>query len=117
MFKYVRSLAGKTFQEEFRSAGWCKENKDRQKTIAEDMGLNPLVHSFRALSTLRHFGLRMASATAKPCHGDSSEFYLITGNTYTDKQGTVVLATLFNESEQRHFRVFITNVSLQESRR
>ncbi|GKA21034.1 hypothetical protein Tco_0701023 [Tanacetum coccineum] len=25
-----------TFQEEFRSAGWCKENSDGQKTIAED---------------------------------------------------------------------------------
>ncbi|GJR44102.1 retrovirus-related pol polyprotein from transposon TNT 1-94 [Tanacetum coccineum] len=28
--------------------------------------------------------------------------------------GTVVLATLFNESEQRHFRLFITNNYLQE---
>ncbi|GJS08850.1 hypothetical protein Tco_0365646 [Tanacetum coccineum] len=68
-----------TFQEEFRSAGWCKENRDGQKTVAEDMGINPLVHSFRALSTLRRFGLRTASAAAKPCQGDSSEFYLITG--------------------------------------
>ncbi|GJZ11143.1 hypothetical protein Tco_0545902, partial [Tanacetum coccineum] len=25
-----------TFQEEFRSAGWCKENSDGQKTVAED---------------------------------------------------------------------------------
>nr|GEV30227.1 hypothetical protein [Tanacetum cinerariifolium] len=33
------------------------------------------------------------------------------------QRGTVVLATLFNESEQRHFRSFITNVYLQESRR
>ncbi|GJR95826.1 hypothetical protein Tco_0268000 [Tanacetum coccineum] len=36
MFKCVRPLAGKTFQEEFRSAGWCKENRDGQKTVAED---------------------------------------------------------------------------------
>ncbi|GJV90601.1 hypothetical protein Tco_1538414 [Tanacetum coccineum] len=36
MFKCVRPLAGKTFQEEFRSAGWCKENSDGQKTVAED---------------------------------------------------------------------------------
>ncbi|GJU10637.1 hypothetical protein Tco_1133033 [Tanacetum coccineum] len=43
------------------------------------MGLNPLVHSFRALSTLRRSGLRTASAAAKPCQGNSSEFYLITG--------------------------------------
>ncbi|GKD38728.1 hypothetical protein Tco_1258935 [Tanacetum coccineum] len=43
------------------------------------VGLNPLVHSFRALSTLRRSGLRTASAAAKPCQGNSSEFYLITG--------------------------------------
>ncbi|GKG46483.1 hypothetical protein Tco_0501329, partial [Tanacetum coccineum] len=43
------------------------------------MGFNPLVHSFCALSTLRRFGLRTASAAAKPCQGDSSEVYLITG--------------------------------------
>nr|GEX62784.1 hypothetical protein [Tanacetum cinerariifolium] len=36
MFKYVRPLAGNTFQEEFRSAGWCKEKSDGQKTVAED---------------------------------------------------------------------------------
>ncbi|GJR63750.1 hypothetical protein Tco_1505912 [Tanacetum coccineum] len=41
--------------------------------------LNSLVHSLRALYTLRRSGLRTASATAKPCQGDSSEFYLITG--------------------------------------
>ncbi|GKD13829.1 hypothetical protein Tco_1198236, partial [Tanacetum coccineum] len=40
---------------------------------------NSLVHSLRALSTLRRSGLRTASATAKPCQEDSSEFYLITG--------------------------------------
>ncbi|GJT67138.1 hypothetical protein Tco_1018618 [Tanacetum coccineum] len=62
------------------------------------MGFNPLVHSFCALSTLRRSGLRTASAAAKPCQGDSLEFYLITGSIYTDKRGTVVLATLFNES-------------------
>ncbi|GJV74852.1 hypothetical protein Tco_1506436 [Tanacetum coccineum] len=43
------------------------------------VGFNPLVHSFCALSTLRRSGLRMASAAAKPCQGDSLEFYLITG--------------------------------------
>ncbi|GJW78939.1 putative reverse transcriptase domain-containing protein [Tanacetum coccineum] len=40
---------------------------------------NSLVHSLRALSTLRRSGLRTASTAAKPCQGDSSEFYLITG--------------------------------------
>nr|GEX61367.1 hypothetical protein [Tanacetum cinerariifolium] len=43
------------------------------------VGFNSLVYSFRALSTLRRSGLRMASTTAKPYQGDSSEFYLITG--------------------------------------
>nr|GEV07145.1 hypothetical protein [Tanacetum cinerariifolium] len=80
------------------------------------VGFNPLVHSFRALSSLRRFGLRMVSAAAKPCQGDSSEVYLITGSIYTDQQGTVFLATLFNESEQRHLCLVITNVYLQESR-
>nr|GEV59311.1 integrase, catalytic region, zinc finger, CCHC-type, peptidase aspartic, catalytic [Tanacetum cinerariifolium] len=81
------------------------------------MGLNSLVHSSRALSALRRSGLRTASTAAKPCQGDSSEFYLITGNIHTDQRGTVVLATVFNESEQRHSRLFITNINLQESQR
>nr|GEX54695.1 reverse transcriptase domain-containing protein [Tanacetum cinerariifolium] len=41
---------------------------------------NSLVHLSRALSALRRSGLRTASTAAKPCQGDSSEFYLITGN-------------------------------------
>ncbi|GJZ11510.1 hypothetical protein Tco_0546269 [Tanacetum coccineum] len=40
---------------------------------------NSLVHSLRALSTLRRSGLRTASTVVKPCQGYSSEFYLITG--------------------------------------
>ncbi|GJR97695.1 hypothetical protein Tco_0269869 [Tanacetum coccineum] len=108
MFKCVRPLAGKIIQKEFRSVGWCKENRVGQKTVAEDkhpcdtkvlnnevgnpsreyqtslVGINPLVHSFRALSTLRRSGLRTASAAAKPCQGDSLEFYLITSSIYTD---------------------------------
>ncbi|GJU63065.1 hypothetical protein Tco_1244900 [Tanacetum coccineum] len=47
------------------------------------VGFNPLVHSFCALSTLRRSGLRTASAAAKPCQGDSLEFYLITGRIST----------------------------------
>nr|GEV81075.1 ribonuclease H-like domain-containing protein [Tanacetum cinerariifolium] len=43
------------------------------------MGFNSLVYSLRALSALRRSGLRMASTAAKPCQGDSLEFYLITG--------------------------------------
>nr|GEW54553.1 retrotransposon protein, putative, Ty1-copia subclass [Tanacetum cinerariifolium] len=81
------------------------------------VGFNSLVHSLRALSALRRSGLRTASTAAKPCQGDSLEFYLITGSIHTNQRGTVVLATLFNESEQRHFRSVITNVNLQEHRR
>nr|GEV77303.1 hypothetical protein [Tanacetum cinerariifolium] len=66
----------------------------------QSVGFNSLVHSFRALSTLRSFGLRTASTAGKPCQGDSAEFYLITGSIYTDQRGTVVLETLFNESKQ-----------------
>nr|GEW21664.1 reverse transcriptase domain-containing protein [Tanacetum cinerariifolium] len=34
---------------------------------------------------------------AKPCQGDSLEFYLITSSIYTDPRGTVVIATTFDE--------------------
>nr|GEV91852.1 hypothetical protein [Tanacetum cinerariifolium] len=44
---------------------------------------NSLVHSFRAMSALRRSSLRTASTAAKPCQGDSSEFYLITGRILT----------------------------------
>nr|GEY07452.1 hypothetical protein [Tanacetum cinerariifolium] len=110
---------------EFKINGsiWRTVPKDRPCTYAIEVirmvrlvGSNPLVHSFRALSALRRSGVRMASTAAKPCQGDSSKVYLITGIIYTDQQGTVVLATLFNESEQRHLRLIITNVYLQESR-
>nr|GEU33082.1 putative reverse transcriptase domain-containing protein [Tanacetum cinerariifolium] len=53
------------------------------------LGFNSLVYSLRALSALRRSGLRMASTAAKPCQGDSSKFYLITGSIHTDQQGTV----------------------------
>nr|GEU34564.1 hypothetical protein [Tanacetum cinerariifolium] len=47
------------------------------------VGFNSLVHLLCALSALRCFGLRTASATVKPCQGDSSELYLITGRILT----------------------------------
>ncbi|GKE71547.1 hypothetical protein Tco_1529619 [Tanacetum coccineum] len=50
------------------------------------MGFNSLVHSLRALSTLRRSGLRTASAAAKPYQGDSLKFYLITGRIPGDLQ-------------------------------
>ncbi|GJW91876.1 hypothetical protein Tco_0169429 [Tanacetum coccineum] len=77
------------------------------------VGFNSLVHSFRALSTLRRSSLRTASAAAKPCQGDSSEFYLITGSIYTDKRGNVSLLPYSTESEQRHIMCLCTNVYLQ----
>ncbi|GJS29254.1 hypothetical protein Tco_0489874 [Tanacetum coccineum] len=60
--------------------------------------------------------MRTASAAAKSCQEDSSEFYLITGSIYTDQRGTLVIATIFDESEQRLFRPYmliITNLNLQ----
>nr|GEV50563.1 hypothetical protein [Tanacetum cinerariifolium] len=42
------------------------------------VGFNSLIHSLRALSTLRRSGLR--TAAVRPCQGDSSELYLITGS-------------------------------------
>nr|GEW82912.1 reverse transcriptase domain-containing protein [Tanacetum cinerariifolium] len=51
--------------------------------------------------------LRTASAAAKPCQGDSSAFYLITGSIYTDQRGTVVITTIFNEREQRLFHSYM----------
>ncbi|GJT86268.1 hypothetical protein Tco_1067985 [Tanacetum coccineum] len=59
----------------------CGDPLEEQAEILErnDVGFNLLVHSFRALSTLRCSGLRTASAAAKPCQGDSLEVYLIIG--------------------------------------
>nr|GEU99620.1 hypothetical protein [Tanacetum cinerariifolium] len=74
--------------------------------VFEHWVLNSLVHLFRALSALRRSGLRTASTAAKPCQGDSSEFYLITGSIHTDQRGTVVLATLFNEGVEHHYMIF-----------
>nr|GEY01016.1 hypothetical protein [Tanacetum cinerariifolium] len=44
------------------------------------VGFNSLVDSLRALSTLRRSGLKTASKATKPCQGDSSKLYLITGS-------------------------------------
>nr|GEV81543.1 retrovirus-related Pol polyprotein from transposon TNT 1-94 [Tanacetum cinerariifolium] len=67
------------------------------KLLVGDFGFNLLVHSFCALSTLRRFGLRTASTAAKPCQGDSSEFYLIIG-----KIPTVVAAGQRDVNSQLH---------------
>ncbi|GJR11384.1 hypothetical protein Tco_0794036 [Tanacetum coccineum] len=61
--------------------------------------------------------MRTASTAAKPCQGDSLKFYLITGSIYTEQWGTVVIAIVFDESEQRLFHpymLFITNPLMQE---
>ncbi|GJY35467.1 hypothetical protein Tco_0420845 [Tanacetum coccineum] len=60
--------------------------------------VNSLVHSLRALSTLRRSSLRTASTTAKPCQGDSSKFYLITGSIYTDLGEPWFLGNLIHEN-------------------
>nr|GEY46087.1 reverse transcriptase domain-containing protein [Tanacetum cinerariifolium] len=51
---------------------------------------NSLVHSYRALSTLRRFSLRIASAAVKPCQGDSLKFYLITAEPVTEGDGLIL---------------------------
>ncbi|GJS16746.1 hypothetical protein Tco_0411218 [Tanacetum coccineum] len=63
----------------FLTALQSKESSGILNASLVEVGFNPLVHSFRALSTLRRSGLRTASAVAKPCQGDSSEVYVITG--------------------------------------
>nr|GEW66378.1 hypothetical protein [Tanacetum cinerariifolium] len=89
---------------------WIRKDVDRSKEFSEDgnparanikqapgsdarlifksishksVGFNSLVHSLRALSTLRCSGLRTARAAAKLYQGDSSEFYLITDSIHT----------------------------------
>ncbi|GJV43860.1 hypothetical protein Tco_1428396 [Tanacetum coccineum] len=47
--------------------------------------------------------MRTASAAAKPCQGDSLEFYLITRSIYTDQRGTVLL-TIDAADYRRDFR-------------
>ncbi|GJV03068.1 putative reverse transcriptase domain-containing protein [Tanacetum coccineum] len=47
--------------------------------------------------------MRTTSAVAKPCQGDSSEFYPITGSIYTDQWGTVVLPTISAADSRRIF--------------
>nr|GEV15362.1 hypothetical protein [Tanacetum cinerariifolium] len=92
----------------------------KSPTHYPSVGFNSLVYAFRALSTLRRFGLRTASTAAKPCQGNSLEFYLITGSIYTDQQGTVVLATLFNEKRCQfttscsHFKLIINDMMTAE---
>nr|GEY16843.1 hypothetical protein [Tanacetum cinerariifolium] len=57
---------------------WIEEEY-KYNNAAMYVGFNSLVHSLHALSTLRCSGLKTASAAAKPCQGDSSKLYLITG--------------------------------------
>nr|GEV06162.1 hypothetical protein [Tanacetum cinerariifolium] len=58
---------------------WWTRQRGRLQTFEAQWVFNSLVHSFRALSALRRSSLRTASTAAKPCQGDSSEFYLIIG--------------------------------------
>nr|GEU67676.1 hypothetical protein [Tanacetum cinerariifolium] len=78
--------------------GRLDDGNPSRAIIKQALGSNSLVHSYRALSTLRRFGLRMAGAAAKPCQGDSSKFYLIIGSIYTDQQGTVESDKLIKSS-------------------
>nr|GEY89952.1 hypothetical protein [Tanacetum cinerariifolium] len=61
--------------------------------------------------------MRMDRAAAKPCQGDSSEFYLITASIYTDKWGTVVITNLFDKVTKTlsSISMLITNLNMQVS--
>nr|GEV27048.1 copia protein [Tanacetum cinerariifolium] len=91
------------------------------------VGFNSLVHSFRALSTLRRFGLRTASAAAKPCQGDSSELYLIAGNKlerqiidgklmFVDDDGNLLVSTSYVDSKSEVEVVFDETTNLMPSK-
>ncbi|GJZ58213.1 hypothetical protein Tco_0613707 [Tanacetum coccineum] len=81
--RYPETAKDTTYLLEFGDLYWWTNSRRRLLVTEENrmrgMGFNSLVHSFCALSTLRRSGLRIASAAAKPCQGDSLEFYLITG--------------------------------------
>nr|GFA13220.1 hypothetical protein [Tanacetum cinerariifolium] len=77
----IISLGHYTFM--LASSHTVKSKTDIKSPMHYPCGFNSLVHSLCALSALRRFGLRMASTAAKPCQGDSSEFYLITGRILT----------------------------------
>ncbi|GJU34719.1 hypothetical protein Tco_1183073 [Tanacetum coccineum] len=49
----------------------------------------PRDNSLVSVEVLRCSGLRTASAAAKPCQGDSSEFYLITGNKFENASNSL----------------------------
>ncbi|GJZ34705.1 hypothetical protein Tco_0580522 [Tanacetum coccineum] len=86
MFKCVRPLAGKTFQKEFRSAGWCKENRDGQKTVAEDRIPDDLQHSFRNSDACDHDPEKYEHAGSKvtTIHGGNTTTRMIKRFTMAD---------------------------------
>ncbi|GKB81751.1 hypothetical protein Tco_0948646 [Tanacetum coccineum] len=71
---------------------------DRDKAGAMIQAIDKQLKTRRIMRILEKFidapVMRTASAAAKPCQGDSSEFYLITSSIYTDQRGTVVLPTI-----------------------
>ncbi|GJZ60289.1 hypothetical protein Tco_0616105 [Tanacetum coccineum] len=72
----------------------------QQSTVHRDirklvrMVFNSLVHSLRALSTLRRSGLKTASAAAKPCKAPCSHFKLITKDMMIAERPTTQLPQL-----------------------
>ncbi|GJZ73532.1 hypothetical protein Tco_0637678 [Tanacetum coccineum] len=59
--------------------------------------------------------MRTASAAAKPCQGDSSEFYLITCSIYTDQQGTMVLPTIGAADSRRSLGYLLHELSIGDN--
>nr|GEX94550.1 putative ribonuclease H-like domain-containing protein [Tanacetum cinerariifolium] len=79
---------------------------DRLEFLRYDTGKRSKVRT-GIMPTEKELTLEQSQQAAKPCQGDSSEFYLITGSIYTDQGGTMVITTIFNEREQRLFHSYM----------
>nr|GEV51311.1 reverse transcriptase domain-containing protein [Tanacetum cinerariifolium] len=97
IIRYARSkINGKMIVDSIENGRYVSDDGNPSRAnIKQALGSNSLVHSYRALSTLRRSGLRTANAAAKPCQGDSLEFYLITGRTYDIRVAEVLKYDVF----------------------
>nr|GEY17285.1 hypothetical protein [Tanacetum cinerariifolium] len=80
-----------------------KLNITKPETFRSDISKRTLYAAYKHQSDIKVFTMTReilpkptsnklcGSAAAKPCEGDSLEFYLITGSIYTDQQGTKVI--------------------------
>ncbi|GJR55849.1 retrovirus-related pol polyprotein from transposon TNT 1-94 [Tanacetum coccineum] len=91
-----------------------KLNFTKPRTRDVDMSRRP---AYTTLSNPQDVPvMRMASVAAKPCQGDSSEFYLITCSIYTDQRRIVVIATVFDEDQEKYEHVSLKVTSTQDGK-